>query len=70
MNHKILGLKLAKREPIYDTSKPVIGQMIDDGKNNTIPLCTTENEKIADFFLKSIKERVHGKSWKIWKESK
>ena len=66
---KILGLKLAKREPIYDTSKGNVGAMIDDGKNHPISLCSAENEKIADFFLKSIKERIHGKSWKIWKET-
>ena len=51
---KILGLKLAKREPIHDTSKNEIGALIDDGINHPISLCSTDNEQIADFFIHCI----------------
>jgi hypothetical protein len=65
---KVYGLKHAKRDPIRDTSKSVVGPLIDDGTNHPISLCTTDSKNVAEFFLKSIKERVHGKSWKIWME--
>lgn len=61
----IKGLKLAKRTPVFDYKT---GEMIDDGVNKQIILCSSEHEDIVDFFFKSIKSRIHGKSWKIWKE--
>ena len=66
VTYKILGLKLAKREPMIDAK----GVVIDDGVNRPMTLCSSENEAVVNYFLKSIKSRIHGKSWKIWKEQK
>jgi len=66
MKHTIYGLKLAKREPWIDKN----GVTIDDGINRKMVLCESDDEKMVDFFMQSVKDRVHGKSWKIWKESK
>ena len=54
---------MAKREPMLDNK----GNIIDDGINREMLLCSSENEALVDFFLTSIKERIHGRSWKIWK---
>jgi hypothetical protein len=64
MKYTIFGLKLAKRTPWIDAK----GNVIDDGVNHKMVLCSSDNEKMVDFFMKSVKDRVHGKSWKIWKE--
>lgn len=65
--YSILGLKQAKREPIIGTSKGFEGQVIDDGVNRPISLCSSDNEELVDAFHASITSRIHGKSWKIWK---
>ena len=66
MQYLVYGLKLAKREPLSDFKT---GEIFDDGANHQIVLCRTEIEELRDFFFKNIKARIHGKSWKIWKEN-
>lgn len=68
LKYTIFGLKLAKREPIIGTAKGFEGQVIDDGVNRPISLCSSDNEQVVDAFLASIRERIHGKSWKTWKQ--
>lgn len=60
----IFGLKQAKRAPWSDAK----GNVIDDGINRTISLCSNVPEEMADFFLANMKQQYHGKAWKIWKE--
>lgn len=62
----VYGLKLAKREPWIN---PKTGEIIDDGINRDIVLCKSNNKELCDFFYKSIKSRIHGKSWKIWQKN-
>lgn len=63
--YRILGLKLAKRDQ-WVSSKT--GEVIDDGVNREITLCTSDNQEVTDHFYNSITARIHGKSWKIWKD--
>lgn len=65
MIYTVYGLKQAKREPMIDHRTKDI---IDDGINRQMILCRTDNKELSDFFYKSIRARIHGKSWKIWQE--
>ena len=61
---KLYCQKLIPREQFSDSK----GNIIDDGANNPIVLCSSDNDKIIEYLYNSMITNTSDKVWKIWKE--
>ena len=65
MKYIVWGQRSGKRPPMVD---PKSGEMVDDGTNCQISLCTTTHKDLATYFYKSLRAQYSGHIWKLWLE--